>query len=440
MRFRLKKFLLTDIWTKSYSSSKKFKSFTIKILKILLITLQAGSSYEISQEAGFLAFYSSFTIIPCLIFLFRIAKLFFYNINLKNLLTSSFRKYEIQINYIFELSNDKDHSLSSTLILIGSLIVIFWSLIIILINMEYSLNRIWKITKPTSSFFRKLWSYTTVVVMSPLIFFICSGSILYLSKTLPIIWPTIFSINTALILNITSYMITYIFICLLLSLFYLFLPDEQVSPSAALKAGFITGLFYLILQFWYFSIQLKLINYDFTYGTLALLPIFLMWLYFNWFLFLLGGALSYAIQNYNDFVAPNKKEDLGFYNESIILTLIMCYCSHHYLNKLPPPTIENISTYIKMPFHYAQKLTSKLISYKLLVEVKDKEQGFLPTFDICQTHLCDLLNTFTKRSQKYNFHKNKILEEIINNFNKMTSNNEKSTNNKLIVDIIKNYE
>lgn len=440
MRFRLKKFLFNDIWTKPYSSSKKIKSFSIKILKIILITVQSISNYEVSQGAGFLVFYSSFTIIPCLIFLFRIARFFFYNINLKDILISSFEKYEPQINYIFELSNNKEYSASSSLILISSLIVIFWSLIVILINMEYSLNRIWKVHNPPTAFFRKLCSYITIVVISPIIFFICSGAILYISKTLPFIWPEIFSIKTSVILNAVSYITTYIFICLLLSAFYLFLPSEQVLPSAALKAGFITGSFYLILQFWYFSIQLKLIDYNFTYGALALLPIFLIWLYFNWLLFLIGGALSYAIQNYNDFIYPDKKENLGFYNESILLTLVMSYCSYHYLNKLSPPTIEDISKYIKMPFHYTQKIVSKLVSNDLLAEVKNKKKGFLPTFDICQTTLCDLLNNFTQRSQKYKFHKNKMTEEIIKSFEEMDNNKKNSKSNKLIIDIIKNNE
>ncbi len=440
MRFHLKKFLFHDIWIQSYSSSKRIKSFSIKILKIILITLQLGSNYEVSQGAGFLAFYSSFTIIPCLIFLFRIARFFFYNVNLKDFLISSFGKYEPQINYIFELSNSKEYNSNSSLILISSLVVIFWSLIIMLINMEYSLNRIWKITNPSSAFLKKLWSYITIIVISPIIFFICSGAILYLSKTLPFIWPEIFSIKTSAILGIISYIITYILICLLLSFFYLFLPSEQVLPSAAFKSGFITGLFYILLQFWYFSIQIKLIDYNFTYGTLALLPIFLIWLYFNWLLFLIGGALSYAMQNYNDFISPNKKEDLGFHNEVILLTLTMCYCSYHFLNKMNPPTIENIAAYIKMPFHYTQKIVSKLISNKLLIEVKNKQKGFLPAFDICKTTLCDLLNNFTKRSQKHKFHKNKITEEIIKSFEEMNINNERSKNNKLILDIIKNYE
>jgi membrane protein len=84
---------------------------------------------------------------------------------------------------------------------------------------------------------------------------------------------------------------------LLLTFLYSFIPHTKVRVGYAFLAGIFAG------TIWYFirlglSLYLKVLpQMNVLYGSLAFLPIFLLWIYGSWIILLFGVELTYSIHS-----------------------------------------------------------------------------------------------------------------------------------------------
>lgn len=87
------------------------------------------------------------------------------------------------------------------------------------------------------------------------------------------------------------------------------LPQSNVKWSAALAGGLVSGVLFEVAKF-AFGLYTLLLSASSTvarlYGSLALLPIFLSWLYLLWLIALLGVELAYVVQNANALLAAER--------------------------------------------------------------------------------------------------------------------------------------
>ncbi|MEZ6192724.1 MAG: YihY/virulence factor BrkB family protein [Phycisphaerales bacterium] len=82
---------------------------------------------------------------------------------------------------------------------------------------------------------------------------------------------------------------------LVLTLMYQFLPNAKVSTRAALTGGFIAALCWTVLIEG-FKVYVRIAGTANLYGALALLPLFLLWLWVTWLFVLFGLEVTYTIQ------------------------------------------------------------------------------------------------------------------------------------------------
>ena len=77
---------------------------------------------------------------------------------------------------------------------------------------------------------------------------------------------------------------------------YLTVPNTKVRPLPALSGAVAGGLMLELAKFG-FQRFVRPENYNALYSSLALLPLFLLWVYITWFVVLLGLRISYLIQH-----------------------------------------------------------------------------------------------------------------------------------------------
>jgi membrane protein len=71
-------------------------------------------------------------------------------------------------------------------------------------------------------------------------------------------------------------------------------PNHYVPIQAAFFGGVVAAGFFVIFKklfVWYFS---YFTSYTILYGAVSILPIFMLWLYFSWFIILFGAVVSYV--------------------------------------------------------------------------------------------------------------------------------------------------
>ena len=155
----------------------------------------------------------------------------------------------------------------------------------------------------------------------------------------------------------------------LLTLFYRFAPNTKVQWFAALVgAAVVTALLVLnnLLAFLYVQ---RVAMQTTLYGSLSLLPVLMAGLYIFWLFILVGGQLSYAVQNVH---FRNSQIVWGGLAESVrerLSLLVLLTIGRRFAACLPPCTASQLGELTKVPTQIINECLNRLLLMGLITPV-----------------------------------------------------------------------
>lgn len=176
---------------------------------------------------------------------------------------------------------------------------IFFSVILVLSNIEMAMNTIWHV-KDSRSLSRKIADYLALMVLLPPSIIIAFAASAFLktptlAEKFQLLIP--FAWMQALILQL----VPVFFIALSFYVMYIFFPNTKVKTTPAMLGSILAAMLWFGVQNVYITLQVGVSNYNAIYGSFATLPIFLIWMYLG-LLFILGGAqFAFACQNLDSY-------------------------------------------------------------------------------------------------------------------------------------------
>jgi membrane protein len=87
-----------------------------------------------------------------------------------------------------------------------------------------------------------------------------------------------------------------LFTCAFFFLVYWLVPYTRVRLNAALSAGLVAGLAWEAAKWGYAEAVTRFFAYHVVYGSVAVLPTFLLWLFVSWTILLSGARIAYVVQ------------------------------------------------------------------------------------------------------------------------------------------------
>ena len=75
------------------------------------------------------------------------------------------------------------------------------------------------------------------------------------------------------------------------------MPNTRVCFNAALVGGVVGGSFWYLNNVFGFLYVSRVVSNSKIYGSLGLVPVFMIGLYFSWLILLFGAQVAYAFQN-----------------------------------------------------------------------------------------------------------------------------------------------
>lgn len=202
---------------------------------------------------------------------------------------------------IDKIFNYVDNTNFATLGIVG-IIGVLITVISLLRYIEEAMNTIWNTSKsrPLS---RKLTDYLSIVILLPLAINVGFWAMAALQSKAYITVPANFHDMMPLITFMLK-LLPAMFIIGIFTMLYSFLPNTEVKIYPALIGAMFGGICWLALQAFYIKLQIGVANYNAIYGSFASMPLFLLWVYSGWFVFLLGAEISFAAQNYKHYTPP----------------------------------------------------------------------------------------------------------------------------------------
>lgn len=187
-----------------------------------------------------------------------------------------------------------------------SALMFVWVVIWMMMRVEKVFNDIW-VTKAFKfqdngekkskrrNFFASFGIDLSIMVLAPfVIIMFFTGSIVY-SRVLDIVIPN----NLGFSDDIKTFMSWIIFAAVVIVIFsamYKFIPSAKVKYRYALYAAIISGIAFTILQYLYLETQVMVTRLNTVYGTMAAIPLFMLWLRYGWLFIMLGAQFSYTFQ------------------------------------------------------------------------------------------------------------------------------------------------
>ncbi|MCU0791676.1 MAG: YihY/virulence factor BrkB family protein, partial [Opitutaceae bacterium] len=190
-----------------------------------------------------------------------------------------------------------DGSRSSTAGIVG-VVTLILIVLQLFTSVENAFNEIWGVRQGRSWLMRVVY-YWTVLTLGAVLFFaivtsLSAGAYLnVVERSLP------FGMGGAVVdfLRWLLPSLSGVLLMLVLAGFYKFIPNTHVLWSSAIAGAVLVGILVVANNYLAFLYLSKVVQQRSLFGSLGILPILMFGLYIFWFFLLLGGQVSYAIQN-----------------------------------------------------------------------------------------------------------------------------------------------
>lgn len=364
----------------------------IWLLRVLALTVRYFARDKCSYRASALTFFTLLTIVPVLAMAFGVAKGFGLEALLEEQIRNQFMGQEEVMNRILKLVRDLLSNTREEVVAGVGVAVLFLSVLRILINIEDTMNIIWKVDKPRT-ILRRVTDYAALLIFAPILVAISSGSTVYITSIVKRYTVDSEIIGTFTpILNFPIKILPYVTIWILLSFLYLVMPNQKVKIGPALIGGILAGTAYQLTQWGYITFQVGASNMNAIYGSFAALPLFLIWLQLSWVIVLFGAELSYAIQHVNHYEQLGEVKRLSPFRARVLTLLVAHTIIKQLRDDAPPLTFESIGEGLGMPLKLLQEILDRLLSANIITATTlDKQTVYLPARDIGQLTIYRIL-------------------------------------------------
>jgi membrane protein len=367
-------FLSTGIWSISARELPRKKAFLIRQARILLLAARGFNDDRCQLRASALTFYSLLSVVPLVAMAFGVSKGFGIEKRLeKQILEALPNQREIAVR-IIEYARSFLENTQGGLIAGVGVAVLFWAVVKLIGNIEKSLNDIWGVRKGRS-LGRKFADYLSFMIIAPLLFVMASSATVLIASQVTLITGKVdFLASTGALIPHLLKLVPYVVIWLLFTLLYVLLPYTKVQIRSGLLGGVLAGTLYQVVQWVYIKFQVGLSTYGAIYGSLAALPLFLVWLQTSWLVVLLGAEISFAEQNVDTYEFEPDFHRVSNHFKQVLALRLTQLCVQRFQANERPRTAEELSGFLEIPIRLVRHVLSELTEAGVLSEVVTEEE------------------------------------------------------------------
>ena len=239
-------------------------------------------------------------------------------------------------------------------------------------SIETAFNEIWGVRRGRSWLLRLVF-YWTILTLGAVLFFTAATGLSAgaLISTFAEKLPFRHEIQTLLrlLLPVGSAAL----LTVLLAVFYRTIPNTRVLWSAALAGAIVVALLILMNNFLAALYLKRVLLTRSLYGSLSIVPVLMLGLYIFWLFVLLGGTVSYAVQNVH---FRNSQAAWNSLSESLrerLTLIVLLSIGRRFEACMEPCTATQLSEKLKVPTQILNECLNRLVQVRLVSPVPSQE-------------------------------------------------------------------
>lgn len=239
-------------------------------------------------------------------------------------------------------------------------------------KLELAFNSIWHVRRGRR-FVRRLGDYMAVTVIGPLLLFAALGVTASLASSA---WlkPLHGLVAPA------AKMVPYVLVIGAYLLVYVFIPNTKVRLRSALMGATIAGILWQSAGFTFTAFVAGSGQYRAVYASLAILIIFIIWLYLTWLILLIGAAIAHYHQHPERVTREPREQSMLLSNrkrERLGLMLARLIGEHYYAGRTPW-TAGALARRLQHPLLAVEELLAAYTAHGILARTHDNPAAYLP--------------------------------------------------------------
>jgi len=388
---RLKSAAHKAIWGGRLTAMPAWKAVPTTLARLLLVLLRDLAYGQLTLRATSLVYTTLLSLVPLLALSFSVLKAFgVYN-----------QLDPVLLNFLAPLG-EKSADVSRGIIkfienldvkVLGSigLALLIYTVISLMEKFEESVNFIWHVAQ-LRRFARRFSGYLSLLLIGPVLIFsvigitstIMGAALLRPLLALEPVGGAVYALGQA----ISVFFVIGIFVFA-----YYFAPNAEVRLSSALTGGIAAGLLWQGANWAFAEFARMSTQYAAIYSSFAIFLLFLIWLYLNWLILLLGASIAFYSQHPEYLVPHSGEPRLSNRMRERVALMLMHLIGKTYQSGGPAWTLSRLAQRLGVPSDALLTVLAALEQDGLLLRTAAKPPAYLPSRDIGAITLEELLHT-----------------------------------------------
>jgi len=267
------------------------------------------------------------------------------------------------------INNFMSAAQSGTVGVVG-LLMLFIIGIQVLSSIEGSFNSLWGVEKGRK-LGERIVTYWTFISLGAVVG-AASLTLISFSAIDPLFEHLPFGEEFKMVFRLLSPVIAFLLITLLLALFFRFIPNTQVDWKPAFTgAALVVVLLHLYNMLSFLYVQ-RVVDTRSLYGSVGIVVVFMLGLYVFWLLILLGGQVTYAVQNADYLTNENAWQKTSEHTREIISLAVLLLVAKHFQSGEAPIRASELHKQLRVPNHILNSSINRLCELGYLYTVEGK--------------------------------------------------------------------
>lgn len=389
---RITVFITKDIWSFELYQKGPLRRAIANTVKVVVIAVRTFLDDKVMTRAAALTYSTLFAIVPILALIFAVARGFGFENIVTGLLKNGIIGENESLNSVMQFIDGYMQYVSSGAFIGIGLLFLLFSVYSLADGIEANLNSIWHVKK-SRRMGRKITDYFSLILLIPIGIICLCGMSALASSVLSHMEG--FQLLGGFAKFIIEDALPYVVAGLILTGFYIFMPNTKVRFKYAIIPGIIAGCLFQALQNLYFNGQFSLSSYNAIYGGFAALPLFLLWLNVSWAIILFGCELAYVSQNNDNFNYFKEPDKISRRHEDFYSLMVMACICKRFNRHETALTRKELADELHIPLRYVVSSLDTLTDSGLLETVlqnDEREPAYVPATDTKQLTVVKVLS------------------------------------------------
>ncbi len=395
MNWRFAKLLTafdSAVWGSHFDALPKGRAIVVRLSRLVLVLARDLAQGQLTLWSMSLVYTTLLSIVPLLALSFSVLKAFgVYNQVQPMLLTFleplGEKGIEITNRIISFIQNMNVGVLGSV-----GLALLLYTAVSLVQKIEAAFNFIWHVRR-ARGVGERFSRYLSALLVGPILLFAALGMTAALTSS-ALVREVLDAQAYEWLVAQGGRVMPYALVIAAFTFVYIFMPNTKVRIGPALVGGLVGGILWQSAGWGFALFAAGSTKYAAIYSSLAILILFMLWLYLSWLILLFGASVAFYVQHPEYCVQESGEPRLSNRMRERLALILMSRIARRHLDGESAWTADALARSLRVPMRTVELVLGGLQAGGVIVQTSNEPSGYVPARDletIGAKHLLDLV-------------------------------------------------